>query len=546
MSHASRYTLSAFFLILVGLEVPIVGADGPPPMTWRLTQQVETSEGSRRFHRIQRPESWRGEETAIIVCDMWDSHHGLNAARRVAELAPAIDRFLAAARPKGVTIVHAPSSCMAFYAEHPARRRAASVPRAASLPEAIDSWCHQIPVEKDAPYPIDQSDGGEDDDPIEHRQWHDQLKSQGRDPKRPWRRQMASIRIDGDRDYISDSGSEIWSILQQRKIRHVLLVGVHTNMCVLGRPFGLRQLARNGMQVALVRDLTDTMYNPASRPFVNHFSGTDLIIDYIERYICPTVVSSELVGGAPFKFQHDRRKHLVIVMAEDEYDTRHSLPAFADRYLRKNYRVSLVFGSDSERHMIPGLTWIDDADVVLVSVRRRALPKDQMDWFRRHVAQGKGIVGIRTASHAFHLRDKPTPDGLVQWRKFDADVLGGNYHNHHGNKRTATVRWIDGARTHAILHGVDESAFAAGGSLYKTAPLKPGAFVLAMGEVADAPPEPVAWTFVRADGGRSFYTALGHVKDFENRAFVRMLVQGIDWTAARLVTPGSGSAPAAE
>ena len=34
--------------------------------------------------------------------------------------------------------------------------------------------------------------------------------------------------------------------------------GVHTNMCVLGRPFGLRQMARLGKNTALVRDMTDT------------------------------------------------------------------------------------------------------------------------------------------------------------------------------------------------------------------------------------------------------------------------------------------------
>ena len=34
-------------------------------------------------------------------------------------------------------------------------------------------------------------------------------------------------------------------------------------MCVLGRPFGLRQMAKNGKNVVLMRDMTDTMYNPA-------------------------------------------------------------------------------------------------------------------------------------------------------------------------------------------------------------------------------------------------------------------------------------------
>ena len=42
-------------------------------------------------------------------------------------------------------------------------------------------------------------------------------------------------------------------------------------MCVLGRPFGLRQMARLGKNTALVRDMTDTSAIP--RP--PHHSGLD-------------------------------------------------------------------------------------------------------------------------------------------------------------------------------------------------------------------------------------------------------------------------------
>jgi len=39
-------------------------------------------------------------------------------------------------------------------------------------------------------------------------------------------------------------------------------MGVHANMCGLGRPFGIRQLTRVGMNVSLARDLTGAMYDP--------------------------------------------------------------------------------------------------------------------------------------------------------------------------------------------------------------------------------------------------------------------------------------------
>ena len=75
-------------------------------------------------------------------------------------------------------------------------------------------------------------------------------------------------------DAISDSGVEIWNLLEQRGIDNVILLGVHANMCVLGRPFGLRQMAKNGKNAVLMRDMTDTMYNPKScalrLPFPGH------------------------------------------------------------------------------------------------------------------------------------------------------------------------------------------------------------------------------------------------------------------------------------
>jgi hypothetical protein len=55
-------------------------------------------------------------------------------------------------------------------------------------------------------------------------------------------------------------------------------MGVHTNMCVLGRPFGIRAMVKLGRKVVLVRDLTDAMYDPRQPPYVSHARGTELVI----------------------------------------------------------------------------------------------------------------------------------------------------------------------------------------------------------------------------------------------------------------------------
>ena len=118
---------------------------------------------------------------------------------------------------------------------------------------------------------------------------------------------MEQIEIRDD-DYITDNGVENWNILADRGIENVVLVGVHTNMCVLGRPFGLRQMAKNGKNVVLLRDLTDTMYNPERPPGVDHFTGTDLVIEHVEKYWCPSFTSADISGGKAFKFKEDKRE----------------------------------------------------------------------------------------------------------------------------------------------------------------------------------------------------------------------------------------------
>ena len=239
--------------------------------------------GSEFWKRATSQQTWAAAETAVIVCDVWDKHHCLNAVRRLEEFAPRMNDVLKQARRSGATVIHSPSDCMAAYAEHPARQRAIRVPHDKSAPQHVAYWCSQIPTEELAEYPIDQSDGGEDDDPAEHAKWAAELTALGRNPGMPWKMQSALIEINGEQDYISDKGDEVWNILQSRGIKNVILVGVHTNMCVLGRPFGLRQMVRNGKNVVLMHDMTDCMYNPKRWPFVDHFTGNDLIVSHVRR-----------------------------------------------------------------------------------------------------------------------------------------------------------------------------------------------------------------------------------------------------------------------
>ena len=306
MTRATTLLLTSLLL------APIGGTVDEPARKFSLklrTAKMAAAEPGQKTRLMQheQPQTWPAAQTAVIVCDVWDRHHCLNAVRRMEEFLPRLQQVLDEARQKGAIIIHSPSDCMPAYENHPARQRAVAMPAAANQPPEIRYWCSQIPAEEQAMWPIDQSDGGEDDDPAEHARWAAQLTAEGRNAALPWKSQHPSIQIDAARDYISDRGDEVWNILESRGIRHVILTGVHTNMCVLGRPFGLRQLARAGKQVVLVRDLTDCMYNPERWPYVDHFTGNDFVISHVEQFVCPTITSDQIVGGAPHRSRFDQR-----------------------------------------------------------------------------------------------------------------------------------------------------------------------------------------------------------------------------------------------
>jgi nicotinamidase-related amidase len=229
-------------------------------------------------------------ETAIIVCDMWDDGFCHAAKRRAGLMVPPMNAVLWAARDHGMMVIHSPSACMKPYAETPQRLRLERT-EPVEPPFRIESWC-----------PLDaarelSSDGREGLFPSE-------TKVPGCDDPIPaplvrkyWN-QHPGLDIVGY-DGISDRGAEIFSYCRRHGIKNIAIMGISTNVCVLSRSFGIRQMVRLGFNMALVRDLTDTMYDPRKPPYVSHARGTELIIEHIESYWCPTIESSNLTSVVP-------------------------------------------------------------------------------------------------------------------------------------------------------------------------------------------------------------------------------------------------------
>jgi len=480
----------------------------------------------------ERAVSWPAAATAVIVCDVWDQHHCRRAVERLEAFAPRIAQVCDRVRAAGGTVIHAPSDCMPAYADHPARRRVQELV-ARQLPAGFvppaggpSAWCAALAAEAGAEYPLDQALGGEDDEPAAHAAWAAELERLGRNPRMPWQAQSPLVPIDAAADFLTDDGAETARVLAARGVRHVILVGVHLNMCVLGRPFGLRRMAEAGRDVVLVRDLTDTMYDPAQWPWVDHFTGTERMIDHVERHVCPTIGSDQLIGGKPFRAAEDKRPTVALVIAEEEYGSHRSLPAFARRRLGAAFRVVEHHVAADDPHAIPGLLYLADADVLVLSARRRGLPAGQMAAFKAFLAAGKPVVGIRTASHAFEPRP-PVPDRET-WPEIDRDVFGIEYTGHFGKDVTSTLRIVPAAAAHPLLTGLPaDGTLPQVGSLYRIAPATPATVVLATGAIPGEPPQPVLTEFRRPDGGLSIYTSVGHPDDLARPEVERVLVNAI-------------------
>lgn len=259
------------------------GPEAPLPNRPKVPGILELHARSRSGGQVsQRVMHWEVAQTAIIICDMWNAHTCGMSAQRVNEMAPRMNHVVTAARSLGVMIIHSPSDTMKFYEGVPQRLRMQQAPKAAS-PFPIVARCGRD-AEEEKNFPVDDSAGG-CDDPI--------VKAET-GPPYPWTRENPAIDIGGF-DGVSESGQEIYNYCKQEGITNILLMGVHTNICILNRGFGARQMTRLGFQVALVRDLTDSMYDPRTRPYVSHKRGTELIIEHIEAKWCPSVMSADLV-----------------------------------------------------------------------------------------------------------------------------------------------------------------------------------------------------------------------------------------------------------
>ncbi len=496
---------------------------------WVLPAQAEqhsvTLELQRRDPASGQPIVTRTEldpaKVVMVVVDMWDRHWCKTYTARVENMVARMNQTAAAARKLGIQVVWAPSDVVGFYKNHPQRQAMLAIP---THPEPKT-------VAFDPPTPPEGLDCCECG------------------PDRPcknasvWTRQHSGLQI-ADGDLIGDCNNarELYNLCAERGLDTILYLGVASNMCVCHRSFGILNSKHHGFRALFVRDLVEAItangLHPATKQSDWNFTpakGSARTERYLEQHIAPSIESRQLIAAAGTSpFAGDRRPHLAFVIADDEYKSEQTLLAFARESLQKDFRCTFCFATGNDptnRNDVPGMQALYDADLLVFSMRRRALPVTQMDFLERYLRSGKPVVALRVCTVPFQVDPKQRPDGHVIWRDFDQEVLGCHYAGYNPEARkTGTEVWTSAdARNHPVLRGIEDVRFHSSMWIYRVNPLAPSTEVLLRGRWSDKDPEePVAWTNSK-EGSRVFYTCLGHPDDFAIPAFRRLLLNAIQW-----------------
>ena len=216
------------------------------------------------------------------------------------------------------------------------------------------------------------------------------------------------------------------------------------------------------------------------------------------------------VGGA-------KKYKVALVSGSLEYKSDESMTAFA-KMLEEKYPVECVKMFRKSDANIPGIGKLGECDIAVFFTRRLTIDGEQLKAVTDYCESGKPVIGIRTASHGFQ-----------KWLDMDKDVFGGSYKGHFGAGLKCDITIQEKAKDHPVLKGF--KPFSSTASLYKNPANAKDVTVLLMGAIPKQS-EPLAWVRERDVNKvkqRVFYTSLGHLTDFKEAAFNRLLVNALGW-----------------
>ena len=249
----------------------------------------------------------------------------------------------------------------------------------------------------------------------------------------------------------------------------------------------------------------------------------------------------------PARAADEARKppHIFFLIGEKEYDTKTTVPAFAKAELEpRGVKCTFSMLPSEESNEFPDIDQLKNADLLFISVRRHTPTQAAMVAIRAHIAAGKAVVGIRTASHAFALRGKDVkvPEGHSDWPEFDHEILGGNYNDHYAHDLETWAKTVPAQSQHPVLAGIAPEEFKITSHLYRNPDLPAWVTPLMTARISvngQWETQPIAWVNTK-DKRRVFYTSLGAPEDFAVSQFRKLLLNGVYWALGRAIPlPGA-------
>ncbi len=254
-------------------------------------------------------------------------------------------------------------------------------------------------------------------------------------------------------------------------------------------------------------------------------------------------------------------KHVVLLAGDEEYRSEEGLPMLGKLLSQRHgFKATVVFPIDpktgeidpNNQTNLPGMDALKDADCVVMLWRFRNPTAADLKHFADYFAAGKPVIGLRTSTHAFNIKEADSPFAKWDWQAsapwtggFGQHVLGETWISHHGDHGSESTRGLiaPGAEKNPLLQGVTDVWGPT--DVYGIKNLPSDATVLLLGQViagmkpTDSPVNgpknnpmmPVAWTreFKNESGktNQIFNTTLGAATDLESAGLRRLLVNTV-------------------
>ena len=261
-------------------------------------------------------------------------------------------------------------------------------------------------------------------------------------------------------------------------------------------------------------------------------------------------------------------RHIVFLTGDEEYRSEEGLPMLAKILSQRHgFKTTVLFSLDPDGTINPKNTKsvsnpaaLDTADAVVMLLRFRNWPDEDMARFEKFLLAGKPVVALRTSTHAFNGFPKGSQWETWNWNNeggFGKRVLGETWLTHWGRHKVEATRGAiePSQQNNPVLRGV-RNVFGET-DVYEAYPPS-DATILVRGIVLKAltadsapadykkprstdkveqgvndPAMPIAWTRMNKNANgttnRIFTTTMGAATDLENEGLRRLIVNAVYW-----------------